>query len=123
MLWGKECRVHMGACLSGGSLEAPAGRSKGQAGLVGSNGQAVSAMACHRGERTALIPPRKCLAVPAGAWKKQCWSLESRSWSQGAAAKCREDMWQTMVFGEVNRTACSFKQDFVDTFGVQGLKA
>ena len=24
MLWGKECRVHMGACFSGGSRDAPA---------------------------------------------------------------------------------------------------
>lgn len=23
MLWGKECSVHMGACFSGGSLDAP----------------------------------------------------------------------------------------------------
>lgn len=24
MLWGKECTVHMGACFSGGSRDAPA---------------------------------------------------------------------------------------------------
>lgn len=32
MLWGKECRVHMGACFSGGSRLAPAGKERG---LVG----------------------------------------------------------------------------------------
>ena len=28
MLWGKECTVHMGACFSGGSRDAPAGHGK-----------------------------------------------------------------------------------------------
>lgn len=27
MLWGKECSVHIGACFSGGSRLAPAGRA------------------------------------------------------------------------------------------------
>ena len=29
MLWGKECRVHIGACFSGGSRLAPAGSREG----------------------------------------------------------------------------------------------
>ena len=39
MLWGNECRVHMGACFSGGSRDAPVSIQVFKIHLVGANNE------------------------------------------------------------------------------------